>query len=68
MERVSKGIPAAKSILNKCGTTTRKIFILVKEKTGKDLYILNYSDYCFSLLASKKVGKNCFNIGQYLLS
>nr|XP_058966816.1 uncharacterized protein LOC131793419 [Pocillopora verrucosa] len=34
MERVLKGIPAAKSILQKCGTTTRKIFILVRENPG----------------------------------
>ncbi|XP_022798410.1 uncharacterized protein LOC111336560 isoform X2 [Stylophora pistillata] len=32
MERVLKGIPTAKSILQKCGTTTRKNFISVKEK------------------------------------
>ena len=45
MERVLKGIPAAKLIFQRCGTTTRKIFILVKEKPGKDSNILNYFDY-----------------------
>ena len=37
--------------------TTRKIFISIKRKPGKDLYMLNYSSWCSSLLSSEKVGR-----------
>ena len=43
--------------------TTKKIFILVKDEPSKELYIIDYSDYCSSLLSSQKEGKKSWNIG-----